>query len=1390
MASLLDLGNKLKNLFGGAIHNVEGAYNTVTQPVKNFDQSLNSSINNFRFSPNLPTVGQAFHSSIQNNLPRALATPQNFGNPVLNSVDRNVFQPTGQALNNTFKGLSLGLYNQNIPQPTNIPQRIGGYIGTGAGLIGALPIGGAAFKPLTSVGEVAGKSLLGSREVPLLLKKAIPAITSEIGNAGAFSGAQALTGNKVTPIQNLAYNLGGRAAFGAGNSVFQGLKGINPRAFDLSEESVKEAEQILDTLKSPKGRTKAQFNDAQKGLQNFLDQYTPGYKMATNKDGIKVMEGILNAHYGQGVGKLPAMGIVDNTNGASSTLKFSPTEKPATINIKSEPQILNTGSKIPNLLQNESKSSPKNLKINPSEGNIPQTEQYINDLVKKQSDAGSIEKGGKLQQGKSFLSQLKTKLVDSTAPIEDLLGQAQKKGNFQVLPSKDISNQIDRAIRSRELAGQFLKDNGLVNVIRDVPNIDALNQYLIAKHAPEVAAAGFKTGRDSAKDTQLVKDLAPTYEPFAQKVTQYGQKLLDYAVQTGLVTQESATALKQKYPNYVPLNRIFNELEKTSIPEGVGGKGVASLSKQSVVQKLQGSERAIKNPIESLLTKTVDAFSQGERNQAGQILASYKDLPGFEGLIKEVPKGENNPPNTFSFLENGVKKTFETTPEIASAAKFLDKRQLGFIGNIFATPVRLARVGITGVNIPFIAANLAKDQVSAFINSDHALQTSIANPKVFLKSIWTAIGHGNEYDNWIRSAGGGTSFDISRSEPNTSIAQIRSGKNVKSKIGYTVTHPSQLLRTVESIVSRGEETTRLQQYIGTRDALIKQGRTPQDAEILATKASRQNTVDFARSGDWGKALNSVFLYMNAGIQGSRTLLRNLEQKPVQTATKIGLSVFVPVAAVTAWNLSDPKRAAAYNDIQNYEKDNNLVIVPPNPTKDPKTGKWNVIKVPFSQEVASLTVPIRKGIEGLKGYDGPGFGDFASAIIGSTTSLNAQNPSQIAGQFIPQAIKPELEATLNKNTFTNTDIVPQYINGQASKNLPPNMQAYPDTSGTAREIGGVLNTSPLKVNQFIHSTLGGVGDQVINASDRAQASAGIIPKEQIGGQSITQGLAGRFSQAAGGQQLNNLYSKGTTVGPSSPAMKNTNNGNTLGSNIVENRGKYYVSLGNGNVKSYNSLKEAQNVLVTKDNNTIDLSPPTKGKGIDAFTNQDWEYSKARDVYKAQASGNLSQQQANAAYKKLGVDSNDVEYDYKATHTNDIKTQYLISKSPDHNTLLNNILTGRVVSVSGTQFAADGVLTNLYNQGLISKAEEAALKKIKVDKNGNSLVKASGGGKKGAKITVSSHKVSAPSTSTFKMSAPPVLKLTPPPIIAKPTTIKTVKPSKFVPKAYKNTLLNIK
>src|SRR3990167_3589406 len=579
---------------------------------------------------------------------------------------------------------------------------------------------------------------------------------------------------------------------------------------------------------------------------------------------------------------------------------------------------------------------------------------YVKDLVKSREVARIGEKLGIKGKVSSFLKEAKRSLVDTASPIEDTLRRAEREKKISHLPSQDITSQIDRVLRAPSIAGQFARDNGLEAIIRKADNLDELEQYLLARRNVEVSPKGIQTGRNLIQDQKLVESLAPKYEQHANVVSNYSRSLLNYSVDSGLISSELAATLKKEYPNYVPMRRIFNAVEEESIIGKQGG--VANISSQTVVQRLKGSEREIESPIASLLQMTEEAFRQGERNKTARLLTAYRGIPGnpfglvplrtaknvtrrreiyselkelrqvvnteirklrsakkfdrrvesqlnaiereltalessfgeevtkfFQGgeikvveatartrtvpthlneykLIakssktleefkksikvesafergvferagfkdsekvitrggktftvrtdalksfyktvkepfKKTPGGEKIRPegaalqkaqriakeaeqirenkkfvseiskvstedavknlqrivseinelrrslhkearalrdvrkgtgeSFISLLRNGIQETWLANPDIARAAKNLNVQQMNVLGRIFALPTRIARIGITGVNLPFTATNIARDQVTAFINSKAALRSSLLNP--------------------------------------------------------------------------------------------------------------------------------------------------------------------------------------------------------------------------------------------------------------------------------------------------------------------------------------------------------------------------------------------------------------------------------------------------------------------------------------------------------------------------------------------------------------------------------------------------------------------------------------------------------------------------------------
>lgn len=733
---------------------------------------------------------------------------------------------------------------------------------------------------------------------------------------------------------------------------------------------------------------------------------------------------------------------------------------------------------------------------------------YMKDNITKREAARGDT--GFNQRLKDAANEAGSKLVDFTMPI----GRAQEKGRksdkafadtLKNTPSKDVQYQIDRTLRAPNLATNFIETNGLKKVIQKVDNLDDFDEYLVAKHSIDVDTRGIQTGRDLKSDEAIVRELGPKYEEQAKVVTEYSKRLLDYITESGLISTTVRDTLRARYPNYVPLKRVFSELEESG--NTFGSKGVASLGRQSVVQNLVGSERAIESPIRSIIERTNQAFHQAEKNKAAQIITDYKDIKGNPFSLRKVNSTADVSPEMshISVMRDGKKEIWETSKDIADAAKALNIEQLGIVLKTLSVPMRIARAGITGMHPAFVLANVVRDQVGSFIFADKALKSSIANPENFMKSFWAAVSHNELYDEWVAASGGGTSLDMGRQQLESTVDRIRSGRSVGAKMNYVVRHPikstADLFRAVENIIGRSEEFTRIQQYRGHREAALKDGLSKKEADVTGAMASHRNSTNFARRGEWGPALNASVLYLGAGIQGSRLLISKLRSNPVRTSSRIAATILFPTAAITYWNLSDENRKKAYDSIQPYEKENNLILVL-DPKYDEKTKRWDgIIKMPLPPGVGQLSNGVRRPIEQSQGGDPVKFNEIAS-MLGKTFSPT--DPTNPLSSLTPQALKPSLQAFNNKDLFTGNSIV-----SMKEGKLPADKQIRENTSGTAIKIANTLGVSPIKTEKFIGDTAGGVAKNVLNALDRT------FTPDQVGGISVLDSISRRFNSAAGG-----------------------------------------------------------------------------------------------------------------------------------------------------------------------------------------------------------------------------------------------------------------------------------
>ncbi len=738
------------------------------------------------------------------------------------------------------------------------------------------------------------------------------------------------------------------------------------------------------------------------------------------------------------------------------------------------------------------------------------TNDYVNELANEQKLARKGEQPTLKERWQDFKADMREKFVDRFAPIEDKI-----KNQSEQL---EMRNALDRTLRADGISEAFIRDNNFDKLITSFKNkkeLQTFEQALIAKHALELESNGIETGRDLARDKALIKATNKRFAKEFNQVREYSDKVLQQTVDYGLISQDTANYLRKKYPDYIPFDRIFSDKEiNTQMKHGVG-VGEASLSTQSIIQRIEGSSRLIDSPLNALITKTQDMVRQGERNKTAELLASYAKDPKNPFQLRELKAGESADGRpTISYLDNGTKRTFLAAPEVAKAAKNMNREQMNIVLRALATPARVLRMGATTVNAGFTMANVVKDFVGATINSKGGINSM--NPKTLAEAIGAGFHHkGDLYLEMQREGVVGNSYEILRNASELNLNEIRSHKNLATRAIHNLKSP---LRTLENTIGRSEDIGRAIQYVANKKYAKRKGMSESEAVKFAADQARWNSTNFARSGTYGKTINAVVPYSNANIQGQRITLRRMKENPARYTAKITMGIVAPTIAVLAWNYADEDRKKVMENIPDYVKENNVVVVSPNAKYNKEQNKWEgvyLVPVPpqFSPLHRQLNNMVASTMAGKK-FDMVKTGGDAVEQI---TTVNPTELRRTGAQYIPQAAKPLVELFANKNLFTGQEIVPE-----AMKNLEQKDQWDSSTSLTARKVGELTGLSPKQIDNAFRTSTAGGGQNLLHGTDFAIAKATGASDDEIKGRSMLDSIVGRFYAPKGTSQSSYFY----------------------------------------------------------------------------------------------------------------------------------------------------------------------------------------------------------------------------------------------------------------------------
>jgi hypothetical protein len=514
-------------------------------------------------------------------------------------------------------------------------------------------------------------------------------------------------------------------------------------------------------------------------------------------------------------------------------------------------------------------------------------------------------------------------------------------------------------------------------------DMDELSMYSYAKHAKERNAyiasinkrlpdGGSGMTNDEADNILQMVELAgdtAKFEELHQALMGITSATRQIMLAEGLITQDEFTTLEGAYENYIPLRGFENVDEETGVARPGVGRGVNVRGAETV--RAMGRKSKAGDLIENVIRDYERVISRVEKNDVGKVLLDFvlsNPDPDLWGVDVERSKPAFNKAQGTVQYTKSIEKGEDTIGVKVGGQqvyiKFADKeltRALRQAWKDETSGLERATLAMTGwwndwmravltkYNPAFALINIPRDALwsgtasaLAELGPKGLARYFAAYPKAFMASTRQEAGasgstnpvFGNpQVDRQFkefRAAGGITGGfymrslnDINQDLRNELLLAGAAARNpwesIKSLPPFKMAKMT--LRLLEFMGAASENATRFALYQASRES----GRSPAQSAILA----KDGTTNFNRKGEWGGALNNLYLFFNAAVQGNAQLFKVLKSPAVQAsmAGVAGVGMMLALYGASAGG-EDDDGEAYWDKIPSYVKERNIVIMLP------------------------------------------------------------------------------------------------------------------------------------------------------------------------------------------------------------------------------------------------------------------------------------------------------------------------------------------------------------------------------------------------------------------------------------------------------------------------------
>ena len=322
--------------------------------------------------------------------------------------------------------------------------------------------------------------------------------------------------------------------------------------------------------------------------------------------------------------------------------------------------------------------------------------------------------------------------------------------------------------------------------------------------------------------------------------------------------------------------------------------------------------------------------------------------------------------------------------------------------------------------------------------------------------------------------GGRTGFFVMDLDLDTKIERLRKAvrrHNAESKAARHFENAAERFRDLILTINESVEgASRVAFY---RHLVEKKGMSREKAAL----AAKNLTVNFDRKGEIGTALNSLYVFANASIQGTTQMIRSLSRSP--TLRKAAAGSVAAGAALAAWNAE--VGGDDYDDLVRTSPwifENHFVFMLPNGG----LVRW---RLPYGYSIFPNLGQITHSVASKKITPGEGI---KRTLLAFDAAFNPISSNGLASLLTPTIADPFMEVWTNKNWLGNP-IRPEHNPyaprskeslrhfksvSEPSKAISRMLSEYSGGSGLE---SGVVEVSPELIDHFTRSLTGGVGREV-------------------------------------------------------------------------------------------------------------------------------------------------------------------------------------------------------------------------------------------------------------------------------------------------------------------------